>query len=63
MTKYKRNDRLIKVLKKDKLNYFSEVNDSKVFEKYKNFLTNIRRNDRIIKVFSKKIKNIFKKKF
>ena len=35
LTRYKRNDRLIKVLKKDKLNYFNEVNGSKVFEKYK----------------------------
>ena len=35
MTKYERNDKLIKVLKKDKPNYFNEVNGSKVFEKYK----------------------------
>ena len=35
MTKYERNDKLIKVLKKDEINYFNEVNDSKVFEKYK----------------------------
>ena len=35
LTKYKRNDKLIKVLKKDKLNYFNEVNGSKVFKKYK----------------------------
>ena len=35
LTKYKRNDKLIKVLKKDKINYFNEVNGSKGFEKYK----------------------------
>ena len=35
LTKYKRNDKLIKVLKKDKINHFKEVNGSKVFEKYK----------------------------
>ncbi|EER68276.1 hypothetical protein GEMHA0001_1694 [Gemella haemolysans ATCC 10379] len=35
MTKYKRNDKLIKVLKKDKINHFNEVNASKVFKKYK----------------------------
>ena len=35
MTKYERNDKLIKVLKKDETNYFNEVNDSKVFGKYK----------------------------
>ena len=38
LTKYKRNDKLIKVLKKDELSYFNEVNGSKVFEKYKKLL-------------------------
>ena len=35
LTKYKRNDRLIKVLKKDKINYFNEANGSKVFKNIK----------------------------
>ena len=38
LTKYKRNDKLIKVLKKDKINYFNEVNGSKVLKNIKKLL-------------------------